>query len=103
MKIVEPSPQCFGLADRVLARAKEYGDVRVLGAADPFSPAGTALDEALAALMVEMKICAAASSKDRIVATVLVVKLIPNHVTISGLSAEATAYEPGPKSDPLLD
>jgi hypothetical protein len=92
LKIVEPTQHCLFLADQVLARAKEYGDIRVLGAADPFSIAEAALNEVLELLIVETKNCAAPSRMDRIVATVLLDKLTPDSmwskvvVTETGLS-----------------
>ena len=89
LKIVEPSPHCFSLADQVLLRAKEYGDIRVLGAADPFSIAEAALNEGLRLLIVEMKNYAAASPMDRIVATVLLDKRISDSMWSSVVVTEA--------------
>jgi hypothetical protein len=101
LKIVEPTPHCLFLADQVLARAKEYGDIRVLGAADPFSIAEAALDEALGLLIVEMKYCTSTSPKDRIVATVLVDKLTSGPMSSSAFLTEMSLYKTfRPKSDP---
>ncbi|KEA09047.1 hypothetical protein G6L94_27625 [Agrobacterium rhizogenes] len=61
LKLVEPTPECLYLAERVLASAEIYSQAREEGLALPFTEAEKALAEAVALLATELERCPSAS------------------------------------------
>lgn len=61
LKLVEPTPECLYLAERVLASAEIYSQAREEGLALPFTEAEKALAEAVTLLATELERCPSAS------------------------------------------
>ncbi|WP_234908434.1 hypothetical protein [Rhizobium rhizogenes] len=64
LKLVEPTPECLYLAERVLASAEIYSQAREEGLALPFTEAEKALAEAVMLLALELERCPSASLND---------------------------------------
>jgi hypothetical protein len=61
LQLVEPTPECLYLAERVLASAEIYSQAREKGLALPFTEAEKALAEAVTLLANELERCPSAS------------------------------------------
>ncbi|MEZ2218793.1 hypothetical protein [Rhizobium sp. RCC_161_2] len=66
LKLVEPTPECLHLAERVITSAEIYSRAREDGLALPFTDAEKALAEAVTLLAVELERCPPASHGARI-------------------------------------